>query len=200
MKNIFIALCLCCAASNALATEVRNYFADQQQFELFYEFTYRANVVESFLLECTGDRSVSYKFAFATAPVSNAYKSEILGMSGIASDPFTNKPLSKRLWDEIAFAVKRNPDYKDEFSEPVLMAQKDVLKMVKTYDSERNVLCDFVFWEEVLKFEDVTDALIRDAVSRKQGAPELSEFEKRIKPGVLVMKRLFKANPLNRMP
>ncbi len=198
MRNIFIALSLCCAASHAIAAKVNNYFADQQQFELFYEFTYRANVVESFLLECTGDRSVSYKFAFATAEISNSYKSEILGMSGIAPDAFTNKPLSKRLWDEIAFAVKRDPEYKDDFSEPVLMAQKDVLRLVKTFNSEKNVLCDFVFWEEVLKLENVSDALIKDVNGRRGGTREFTEFNNRIKPGIVIMKRLFNANPLKR--
>lgn len=200
MRESLIALCLCCAASHALAEKVRDYFADQQQFELFYEFTYRANVVESFLLECTGDRSVSYKFAFGTAPVSNAYKSAILGMSGIAPDAFTSKPLSKRVWDEVALAVRRNPNVKDDYSEPVLMAQRDVLRLIQTFNNEKNVLCDFVFWEEVIKLEDVTNDLIKDALGRNRSASELAEFESRIKPGVLVLKRLFNANPLKRKP
>ena len=202
MKYAAIALYLCiCSATSVFAEKSDRHFEeDQLQFELFYEFTYRVNIVESFLLECTGDRSVSYKFAFASAPISNAYKSEILGLSGIAPDAFTSKPLSRRLWDEVSLAVTRNYKDRDEFAEPILMAQQDVLRLVDGFRSEKNVLCDFIFWEEVLKLEDVTNELIRDAKVRKRGARVLKLFEDSIQEGLAVMTRLFNANPLRQSP
>lgn len=198
MKNIAALLFLFVASSPAMAEVAERHFEDQQQFELFYEFCYRANVVESFLLECTGKRSVSWKFGYATAPISNSYRREILGVGGLVPDVFTNKPLSKRLWDETSLAVMRNHETNDDYSDPVLMAQKDVLRLMEVFQSEKNVLCDYIFWEDVLKLEDVTSELIRDAKVRKKGMSELQRFEDNIQPGLAVMNRLFKANPLRR--
>ena len=181
-----------CASSE----ENAQIFEDQEQYELFYEFVYRSNVVESFILECTGERSVSFKFAFATAPISNAFKREILGLKELAPDPFTNKELSARLWDEIKLAVKRNPDDAGAVAEPVLMAQIVTLRQFDAFKEEQDVLCDFLFWEEVSLFESVTASLIRDTKDRKKGTPQLQEFESAVHEGSATLHRLFAANPL----
>jgi hypothetical protein len=197
MKRIAIAVYLgICAVTSAIAENADRRFEDQLQFELFYEFSYRINIVESFLLECTGDRGVSYKFAFSTAPISNSYKSEIMGVSGISPDVFTNKSLSKRLWDEVETTVTRNHENMGDLAEPVLMAQKDVLRLMDRFRSEKNVLCDFVFWEEVSKLEGVANELMRDVKVRKRGTRELKAFENHIQSGLATMTRLFNANPL----
>lgn len=197
MKDyLLILVILAFGVSHGFAAESKIPFDDQAQYELLYEFSYQSNIVESFFLECTGDRSVSYKFAFATAPISNGYKNDIMGLKGIAPDPFANKSLAKRVWHEIRLAVTRNPEKEKYLVEPVLMAQKDVLRLMQTYRAEKDVLCDFVFWEEVLKLEDVTLELLRDAKRRKAGAPEFYAFEARTREGLPVLNRLFQANPL----
>jgi hypothetical protein len=175
-------------------------FEDQAQFELFYEFTYRSNIVESFLLECTGTHDVSYKFAFATAPISNSYKHDILGLQGLVPDPFSNKPLRKRLWDEILLKLTRNYKKEDDFSDPVLMAQKEVLRLMHIFRDEKNILCDYVFWEEVYRLDSITNELIKDAEIRKKGTPEFTEFTSQAEEGLVVLRRLFEANPLKMSP
>lgn len=170
-------------------------FEDAQQYGAFYDFVYQNNVVESFLLGCTGDRSVSYKFAFATAPISNSYKREILGLNGIAQDPFTNKPLSRRLWDEVKLAVTRKPESKKDISEPVLMAQMEVLRQFKDYQDQKDTLCDFVFWDEVAHLEDSINELMSDTRNRRAGSPALVNFEKDAQKGLPTLFRLFSSNP-----
>ena len=201
MRGIMLALCLLASgAIPAFAESSHNYFEDQLQYELLYEFTYQSNFVESLLLECTGERGVSYAFAFATAPISNNYKREILGVAGIAPDPFTAKPLSKRLWHELKLAVTRDPNDQGDLAEPVLMAQKDVLRLMEQFRDEKDVLCDFVFWEEVLRLDDVTVELMRDAKRRKADTPEFLAFDEEARKGLVVLTRLFQANPLKRSP
>ncbi|MHB1115576.1 hypothetical protein [Sideroxydans sp.] len=183
----------------AFAESTYGNFEDAQQYGSFYDFVYQSNVVESYLLECTGDRSVAYKFAFATAPISNSYKREILGLNGIAKDPFTNKPLSRRLWDEVKLAVTRKPDPQKNLSEPVLMAQMEVLRQFNDHQEQKDTLCDFVFWDEVTHLAEAIDTLMRDVRNRQSGSSALIEFEKEAKVGLEVIDRLFKANP-NRIP
>ena len=171
-------------------------FEDQVQFEIFYAFTYQANVVEHFLLECTGTHDVSYKFGYATAPISNSYKHDILGLAGFVPDPFSNKPLLKRLWDDISIRFTRDYKKKDDYFDPVLMAQKEVLRLMDTFRDDKDVLCDYVFWEEVYKLETITNELMSDANKRKNDTPELVEFSARAEEGLVVLQRLFDANPL----
>lgn len=200
MKNDFLwLLVLFWLAAPVYADGTADPFEDQYQYELFYEFTYQANVVESLLLECTGERAVSYKFAFATAPISNSYKREILGLDGLVPDPFTGKPL-KRLYDEIRLMFSRDHTSDDadarSAAEPVLMAQKDVLRLMAEFPEEKDALCDFVFWEEVIAFEAATEKLLQDAKTRKRTSIQHAAFNEATEKGLVVLNRLFDANPL----
>ena len=189
-----------CAAMPASAEENDRYFEDQLQFELFYEFSYQKELVESFLFECSGDRDVSLPFAYATASITNAYMHDIMGLGGLVPDPFMSKPLWKRLLEETWLIVMRDYDNDGDLADPVLMAQKDVLRLMDIFRDEKDLLCDFIFWEEVLRFEGVTVELIQDAKERKGGTPEIVVFEERAGEGLVVLTRLFDANPLKQSP
>ena len=125
----------------------------------------------------------------------NSYKKDILGMENIG-DPFSDKDNWKRAWLEIKLAVTRNYDSEIDRAEPVLTAQKDLMKLIETYKEEKDFLCDFVFWEEVLWLEKITDELMQDVKVRKADTPELLIFEENSRQALEMMARLFDENPL----
>ena len=201
MRGALLLLCLSvCATMSASAEENDRYFEDQLQFELLYEFSYQKELVESFLFECTAERDVSSPFAYAASSITNAYEDNIMGLGGFVPDPFTNKPLWKRLWEEMLLVMTRDYDNEGDLANPVLMAQKDVLRLMDIFRDEKDTLCDFIFWEEVLRLEGVTVELIQDAKERKGGTPEIVAFNERAGKGLVVLTRLFDANPLKQSP
>jgi hypothetical protein len=80
------------------------------------------------------------------------------------------------------------------------MAQKEVLRLMHIFRDEKNILCDYVFWEEVYRLDSITNELIEDAEIRKKGTPEFTEFTSQAEEGLVVLRRLFEANPLKMSP
>jgi hypothetical protein len=169
-------------------------FADQAQYELFYDFEYQANVIERLIFECTASDDVWEVFAYATAPVTNAYGKEVLKL-GFGTDPFTNQSLSSLLWQELKLNLTRSSEADGDPAHPVIMAQRDVLKLVNDHGEDIDALCDFVFWEEVGIFKATTDHLLEDARSRLDDEA-FRAFSKRAEEGLPVLRKLFSANPL----
>lgn len=195
MRKLTFLILICVMPLQAFGDGARPVFADQAHYELVYEFQYRANFVERLILECTGDQAVWRSFGYATAPVSNAYFEHVLGTSVFQRDPFTDSSLISRLWQESYLNVTRSSEARGDPADPVLMAQRDVLRMVDTYHDEIDALCDFAFWEEVGYLEEVLSDLLADAESRLD-ENEFDKFIKRAEQGLPLLRRLFSANPL----
>lgn len=189
------AIFVACAPFSAAANDPPSVFAEQAHYELVYEYMYRANFVERLILECTADRAVWWSFGYATASLTNAYYWHVLGTSVFQRDPFTDQALISRLWQETILLLTRSSAARGDPVEPVLMAQRDVLRMVELYDEELDSLCDFAFWEEVGYLEDVVDDLLADADARLD-RDEFELFVQRSESGLPLMRRLFAANPL----
>jgi hypothetical protein len=173
----------------------RKAFADQAQYEVFYEFEYQANVVERLIFECTADDDVWEIFAYATAPITNSYMDEVLGL-GFGQEPFTDQSLGSLLWQELKLNLTRSSVAEGDPAEPRLMAQRDVLKLMKKVGEDRDTICDFVFWEEVGTFEETVDQLLEDTRSRLDDEA-LGAFLARAEEGLPILRKLFAANPLN---
>lgn len=76
------------------------------------------------------------------------------------------------------------------------MAQKDTARLFDDFKEDKDVLCDFLFWEEVLHLEKITDSLISDTKKRYHGTKQLDQFEFDIQDGLKILNRLFDNNPL----
>lgn len=172
-------------------------FEDQSQYELVYEFQYQNNFVERLIFECTADEEAWGKFAYAMAPISNAYRGHVLGKNVVFDrDIFTNEAFLSLVGQELWLNVTRSSKqlYGDP-TQPVLMAQRDVLRIVETYSDNLAALCDFVFWEEVAYLEVLLEDLIEDAKARLESAESFREFLEDAEQGLPTLRRLFAANP-----
>lgn len=179
-----------------IANDAYSKFVDQGHYELVYEYKYQANFVERLILECTGDRKVWRSFGYATAPVSSAYFEYVLGTSIFQPDPFTGQSLSSRLWQEAIINITRSSAARGDPADPVLMAQRDVLRLLDLYHDEFDALCDFTFWEEVSYLEVVLNDLLADAETRLD-EEAFRKFRERADEGLPLIQRLFAANPLS---
>lgn len=196
MIRVLSCITFCALAPLAEAKENSSLFSDQTQYELFYEYVYRANFVERLVFECTADEDVWETFAYATAPITNGYKRFVLNTSIWRRDPFTGQRLVSLLWQELKLNLTRSSQADGDPAEPTLMAQRDVLELVTKYTSDIEALCDFVFWEEVELLELAVSDLFSDAKDRLTDE-EYRQFNERTDEGLLVLQRLFTANPFN---
>ena len=181
---------------HAESTRMGNVFADQAQYELFYDFEFEANVVERFVLECTGDHDLWRTFGYATAPISNSYKHDILGMEGIVPNPFNESSLLKSLWSEFVLNLTENTDRNKGTSDPVLAAQIETVRLFNLLENDRDGLCDFVFWEEVEMLRALTQELLDDTAARYAGTEKLKQFQDRANEGLPILRSLFGLNPI----
>ena len=182
---------------HAESARLDDVFADQLQYELFYDFTFQANVVERFVLECTGDHDLWRTFGYATAPISNSYKHDILGMEGLVPNPFNDSSLLKSLWSEFILNLTENTDRNKGTSDPVLAAQIETVRLFNLLENDKDGLCDFVFWEEVEMLRVLTQELLDDTAARYAGTEKLKQFQDRADEGLPILRSLFRLNPIN---
>ena len=195
MKIVLIALTFALPPRAVLAEDRQSIFADQAQYELFYEYGYQSNFVERLIFECTADDEVWATFAYATAPVTNAYMRHVLESSIFQPDPFTNQRLISRVLQETALNLTRSSKALGDPADPVLMAQRDVLRLVQLHSNDIDSLCDFVFWEEVAFLEQIVSNLLQDAEVRLEPG-EYTSFLEDAEDGLPILRKLFAANPL----
>lgn len=196
MKRLSLALLGCFVPISGGATDQQTLFADQTHYEMVYEYSYQSNFVERMIFECTADRKVWRKFGYVMAGISNAYTRLVLGTSVFQRDPFTNQRATSRLWQELLLHHMRSPAARGDPADPVLMAQRDVLRLVELYPDDLDALCDFIFWEEVSNLQQIVARFLSDAEERLDEAA-FADFKDRTEDGLLLLQRLFAANPLS---
>lgn len=196
MKGVLLGSALPFLYAGACQAEstVPSTFADQGQYELFYDYAYQANFVERLLFECTSDDDVWWTFAIATASITNAYKEEVLKLSWWA-DPFTQQWLTSRLAQELVLNLSRSSTVFGDPADPITMAQKDVLELVNHLDGDMDALCDFLLWEEVGSLDEALELLMADA-RRQLDDADFRTFSERAEEGLPTIRKLFRANPV----
>ena len=171
------------------------FFQDQEQYETYFDYKYQNNKVEFFIFECTGKRNIAWKFGLINADIGNSLQRILLDVPDFES-PFSELPVYKNLYIETRLMTSRNPDYLGGSGDPTHDAHRDVLRIFREFKDERDVLCDFVFWEQVLTLEQAVGILLKDTRNRYKGSEELAVFETEIAESLEALDRLFAANPL----
>lgn len=195
IKAILMALILLGPAASVQAVTSTNWFQDQEHYTTYYDYKYHANIVEFFIHECTGQRSISYRFGFMVSNISNSYETGILNIGDFAS-PFSDRNKFQEAAIEMRLIVTRDPSTPGGEGDPTHDAHREVLSIFNDFKDERDELCDFVFWDEVKQFEAAFDIFLEDTSSRYAGTDLLSEFKIQINESEQSIRRLFIANPL----
>lgn len=181
--------------SATFSDEVREglIFADQIQYEIFYDYVYQVNFTEFLLSDCTGDRSIAAKY-YLGIRLSETYQEILLEVDSL-DDVFTGHSLTGRLWGELVRGVRRG-NHRADPVDPMAFAQQVAHECFDEYEAERGFLCDYIWWEEYASLGHTTSELVSDAKSRYAGTEKLEKFLEEISSFQRNYQRVLEKSPL----
>jgi len=194
-NKIWVISILAICSFSARGAVEKNWFQDQEQYENYYNYKYYANIVEFLIHECTGSRSISYKLGFIVADISQSYELDLLKTPNFGS-VFSDRNSFQEAAIEIRLMVTRNPDTPGGEGDPIHDAHREVLKIFREFSDERDLICDFIFWDEVRAFERASDIFMEDTRARFEGSRKFSTFRKETKESTEKLLHFFSENPL----
>jgi len=160
--------------SDVAAEEELFEFDDQSQYEVFYDYTYQINFVEFLTTDCSSSRKVGGKF-YLTMTLTDEYKEIILGVENL-TDVFSGKALVSLLWGELIRGITRN-DTMTSALDPVGYAQFKSHTLVDENKELYELICEEIYWDEVLKLEILSNELLLDTENRVKDKIKLFRFK-----------------------
>ena len=160
--------------SDVAAEEELFEFDDQSQYEVFYDYTYQINFVEFLTTDCSSSRKVGGKF-YLTMTLTDEYKEIILGVENL-TDVFSGKALVSLLWGELIRGITRN-DTMTSALDPVGYAQFKAHTLVDENKELYELICEEIYWDEVLKLEILSNELLLDTENRVKDKMKLNRFK-----------------------
>lgn len=160
--------------SDVAAEEELFEFDDQSQYEVFYDYTYQINFVEFLTTDCSSSRKVGGKF-YLTMTLTDEYKEIILGVENL-TDVFSGKALVSLLWGELIRGITRN-DTMTSALDPVGYAQFKAHTLVDENKELYELICEEIYWDEVLKLEILSNELLLDTENRVKDKIKLFRFK-----------------------
>ena len=149
-------------------------FDDQAQYELFYNYVYQLNFVEFLTADCTSNRKVSSKF-YLSMGLTDEYKQIILGVQNL-TDIFAGKKLLSNLWGELLRGIKRD-DTMTSALDPIGYAQFKAHELIDENKEAYELICEQLYWDEVLKLQTLSNELIFDTEKRVTDNQKLNWFK-----------------------
>ena len=160
--------------SDVAAEEELFEFDDQSQYEVFYDYTYQINFVEFLTTDCSSSRKVGGKF-YLTMTLTDEYKEIILGVENL-TDVFSGKALVSLLWGELIRRITRNNTMTSAL-DPVGYAQFKAHTLVDENKELYELICEEIYWDEVLKLEILSNELLLDTENRVKDKMKLNRFK-----------------------
>ena len=160
--------------SDVAAEEELFEFDDQSQYEVFYDYTYQINFVEFLTTDCSSSRKVGGKF-YLTMTLTDEYKEIILGVENL-TDVFSGKALVSLLWGELIRGITRNNTMTSAL-DPVGYAQFKAHTLVDENKELYELICEEIYWDEVLKLEILSNELLLDTENRVKDKIKLFRFK-----------------------
>ena len=160
--------------SDVAAEEELFEFDDQSQYEVFYDYTYQINFVEFLTTDCSSSRKVGGKF-YLTMTLTDEYKEIILGVENL-TDVFSGKALVSLLWGELIRGITRNNTMTSAL-DPVGYAQFKAHTLVDENKELYELICEEIYWDEVLKLEILSNELLLDTENRVKDKMKLNRFK-----------------------
>lgn len=186
--NLFGIAALISGTSHAEGTPFK--FEDQSQYELYYEYMYQLNFVEFLTSDCTSNRKIGGEF-YGRMSLSKEYNENVLGVD-VFTDVFAGKKLIANLWGELVRGVKRNDEMTSAL-DPVGYAQFKAHQLIDDNKEIYELICEEVYWDEVLKLKTLSDELMYDAEQRISDRTKLNSFRAASKDEIENLEGFIKA-------